>query len=243
MKSWLIVGDSLAGGLPHNSFPAVLEKMLPGCTVRASAAGGDTLAGIVARAQRLLARSQPDVLVLEAGTNDVLLPLLKGRGGRWRLFVRMLERRGSVPAADGAAFRELYSRAVAGAMRQGVGAVVLVTIACVGEDLASEANRIREEYNAAIRDIGAEHGARIADAGRRFEELLSRAAPPGGYVFGGFGSMFTDTLHCLTARGSHRLSERRGLILTIDGVHLNPLGAGVYAEEVLAAACGNERLA
>lgn len=234
MKDLLIVGDSLAGGLPHICFVGRLESGLRDWRVAANALGGDTLAGIGARLEMLLRERRPDALVIEAGSNDVFLPFIKARGGLWRVLVERLEARGSVPAAGPEAFREVYSRILDGAVGA-VDRVAVTTIACIGEDMESEVNRSAHQYNTVIRGEAARRGAAVADTARIFREALAEAGTRSGFLVDNLSCMFTDTLRCLTPRGADRLSGRRGLVLTMDGVHLNRYGAGLYARTVAAA--------
>lgn len=235
MEKLLIVGDSLAAGLPHLSFFSQLRKTFPSLTVIARAGGGDTLARIAARLWRLLEGERPDAVLLEAGANDVMLPTWAERGAAWRRFQRLMEWRGSVPAPDIPSFSDTYALAVDGLRQRGVEDIYVTTITPLGEDLSSGINRRREEYNAAIRDIAVRHDVRLVDAARAFEGALQEWDFPSGYLAEGFRGLLLDTFRCLTERGAWRLSGRRGLVLTIDGVHLNPLGARIFAEAIASA--------
>jgi lysophospholipase L1-like esterase len=231
MKKLLIVGDSLAGGLPHLSFPAVLAKMLPDWEIKARGKGGDTLAGISKRMEHLLPLYKPEVAILEAGANDVTLPLMKRRGGKWKRLAESIEKRGSVPADSLESFSDLYSRTIE-RIKEETSHIIVTTIACLGEDLNNRANGFRTRYNEVIREVAHERGVWLADTGKAFEKILKGTENPSGFFMDKFRFTFTDNLHVLTPRGSNRLSARRGLILTIDGAHLNVLGARTYAETI-----------
>jgi lysophospholipase L1-like esterase len=231
MNDLLIVGDSLAGGLPHLSFPALLKNRLHGWRITSNAAGGDTLAGTGARLEGLLREHRPDALIVEAGTNDILLPALKARGVIWRKLVERIEARGSLPTTTLEEFQDLYSRTLDSAAEV-AGRIVVTTIACIGEEMGSALNLTREQYNEAIRETAVELGAALADVGRVFEETLTGVGKQSGFLLDGLSSLLLDTPRCLTPRGADRLSGKRGLVLTIDGVHLNPYGARLYAETV-----------
>lgn len=231
MKDLLIVGDSLAGGLPHLSFTALLADMLRDRRVSADAVGGDILAGVSARLERLLRDERAYTVVIEAGTNDILLPALKARGGLWRVLVERIEARGSVPTTGLEEFRALYSRTLDGAAGA-AGHIVVATIACIGEETESDLNRRGSQYSAVIREEAASRGAAVADVGKAFREALAAAGTQGGFLLDHLSCMFVDTLRCLTPRGADRLSGRRGLVLTMDGVHLNRYGARLYAQTV-----------
>jgi lysophospholipase L1-like esterase len=234
MKDLLIVGDSLAGGLPYLSFSAQLKGMLHDWRITSDAAGGDTLAGINARLERLLIGHEPDVLVIQAGTNDILLPALESRGGLCRRLVRRIEACGSIPTTGLEDFRDLYSSTLESATKA-AGHILVITIACIGERVESDLNRRGAQFNEIIREIVASHGASLADVGKAFRGILSGLETQSGFLMESVSCTLTDTFRCLTPRGADRLSGRRGLVLTMDGVHLNRCGARLYAETVAAA--------
>ncbi|MEW6555590.1 MAG: GDSL-type esterase/lipase family protein [Actinomycetota bacterium] len=234
MKDLLIVGDSLAGGLPYLSFSSLLKGMLHDWRITSDAAGGDTLAGIGTRLERLLGERAPDAVVVQAGSNDILLPALAARGGLCRKLVKRIEACGSIPTTGLEDFRELYSRTLECAASV-VGHVLVVTIACIGERMESDLNRRAAQFNEIIREEAASHGACVADVGKAFRKVLVPFEAQSGFLLDSVMCTLTDTFHCLTPRAADRLSGRRGLVLTMDGVHLNRCGARLYAETVAAA--------
>ncbi len=231
MKELLIVGDSLAGGLPYLSFPAQLKSRLRDWRITPSAVGGDTLVGIGERLDRLLCEHEPDALIIEAGTNDILLPAFESRGGLWRKLAKRIESAGSIPTTKLERFRDLYTRTLEKA-GQAVGCIVITTIACIGEETASDLNRRGSQFNEVIREVASSRGVVLADVGKAFRGILAQVEVQSDYLLDNISSTITDTFHCLTPRGADRLSGRRGLVLTMDGVHLNRYGARLYAETV-----------
>ena len=199
-----------------------------------SAAGGDTLAGIKARLEGLLCERRPHALIVEAGTNDILLPALESRGGMWLRLVGRLAAGGSPPTTALEAFRDLYARTleIAG---EAAGCVVVTSIACIGEATGSDLNRRGSQYNEVIREVAASKGAALADVGKTFKGVLGGMERQSAFLLDNFSCALTDTFRSLTPRGADRLSGRRGLVLTLDGVHLNRYGARLYADTVAAA--------
>ncbi len=229
-----MVGDSLAGGLPHLCFPSLLARLMPDWDISVSARGGDTLVAVGNRLAAILSRHRADTVVLEAGANDILLPYLEKRSFIWKMMVRSFLSQGKLPATDPSAFRVILKRILDSPECRAKN-VALVTIPCLGEDLASTLNRVRESYNEVIRETALGRELRLADAARCFEEQLSRLGKPSTYLMEIFTCIFTDTFYALTPRAAFQLSGRRGLLLTLDGVHPNPLGARLLAETVAAA--------
>ncbi|MBC7248629.1 MAG: SGNH/GDSL hydrolase family protein [Actinobacteria bacterium] len=224
----LIVGDSLSGGLPHLSFPWQLRRVNPAWEYLVSARGGDTLAGIGNRLKGFWDAGKYDAVMIEGGGNDIFLPYLEGRGGIWRRFARAMMARGRQTSGDIAAFRDLLARILEGALARTAG-VIVTTIPCLGEDLGSQLNATRVLYNQAIREVAGSYGAVLADFGAAYEEILPAAGTPGLYLLEHFRDVFLDTFHALTPHKALALSERRGLFLTIDGLHPNPRGATTLA--------------
>ena len=231
MEKILIIGDSLAGGLPHVSIRKRLEEMTGEWSIEVSSVGGDPLTGICKRLDSLVPETGPDLLIIVAGANDILLPLLRARGGNWRRLVDRIEGRGHLPIEDVGAFRELYSRTIHNFMEE-VGRTIPTTITCIGEDPGSEPNRHRAEYNHVIRELAGEYHLALADTAAAFDDVLKEVDEPSHYFLDDFYAVFTDTFHTLLPRSIDRLSGRRGLVLTLDGVHFNRLGARTFAQTI-----------
>lgn len=231
MRKLLIVGDSLAGGLPHISFPVVLAKMVSGYEFTVSSVAGDTLAGIGGRIRDLVPRHNPDVLVIEGGGNDIGLPILKSRGGNWKKLAERFEKRGGKAADDAHSFESNYSEILESIHDYRLN-IVVTTIGCIGEDPENGLNSLREEFNEVIRGVAQRFGAEVADVGRVFERVLAKVDRPSRYLMGNLNNAFSDTFHMLTPNRAYRLSARRGLVLTVDGAHNNPYGAMIYAESI-----------
>lgn len=231
MGKLLVVGDSLAGGLPHLCFCSLLASLQPSWEISVYARGGDTLLGAGSRLAEMLSGFRPDVVLLEAGANDLLLPFLEARGGPWKMFAKWLISRRSVPADRPEAFHALLKKIVRTAMAR-TGKLILATIPCLGEDLRSPLNQRREEYNRIIAETAADAGAGLADLAEPYERELGRLDDPSPYLLDSLTGAFLDLLHSLTPRAAFQLSGRRGLVLTLDGVHSNPRGARLLAEKM-----------
>lgn len=225
----LIIGDSLTAGWPGACFTRVFKKRYPGC-VAAYGVGGDTLTGITRRVQYALSQWNPDVLVIEAGTNDVLLPYLEERGNHWGKLVNRLKARGSVPVGV-ERFEAVYSRALE-RIPQHVYCIV-TTITCLGEDITSDLNKRREEYNSVIRNLPEHYNVHVADTGKVFDTALRALDEPSTYLLPSYYKIFTDSLLTVIERFSDVLSANRGLALTMDGVHFNRRGAYLFGKSIL----------
>lgn len=83
--------------------------------------------------------------------------------------------------------------------------VVLLSTTVIHEDLANRENAKLVAYNAALRDIARKHGAEFIDLQKPFHALIR----------------------------AYRSTGARDDLLTVDGVHMNPLGNRVMANTIL----------
>lgn len=195
--------------------------------------GGSTLKEARWRLNPLLSSHRPDLILLEVGTNDILIPLFRRRGGPWKRLAGNLQFQGSVPMNTPELFHREYHELLDG-LPPGV-PVLPVTVACLGEVLGSDVNRMKNRYNAVIRKLAEERGTALADVSRTFEGELRNLESPSPYFLDHHAAFFLDKMITVSEAGSDYLSRRRGLHLTTDGVHLNSRGARLYAETVLKA--------
>lgn len=225
-----LIGDSLTAGnlgIPYSRYLKFPE------TTNISNRGrdGDTVIGIQNRIDDALRVDSPDILVIQVGANDFLLPEMAARGGSWTAFVDQMTARGSLPSSDAESFAERYANLVRTASSWGIDRTICVTIPPTGEDLSSERNRIRGVFNQYILKTATEEGAEIADAARGFEDILS-GLDTSDWFFGEPEDFTADVRKVRREAGAVRLSEKRGLYLTMDGAHLNEAGAELMAEVI-----------
>ena len=236
MKKLLLLGDSLTAGHPGVGYPMMMTRLGCGFDLLAEGRGGSTVTEARWRMNPLLSTHLPDMLFVEVGANDILIPLLHRRGGGWKKTAMNLQFHGSVPMTTPEAFAKTFDEMLGGVPSR-VG-VVLATIACLGEDLSSEANKSRNRYNDVIRKLAEKHGAALADVALAFERELGNIDSPSPYFLDRHSSVIIDNLVTAPDAGADYLSKRRGLHLTMDGAHLNSRGARLYAETVLASIPG-----
>ncbi len=234
MRRLLIVGDSLAGGPPHLCYPSLVAKRLPVFWTRVVALPGKTMRRLGEALARALPLYSPHLVVFQGGGNDLLIPHLEERGGRWRLLAMALRRGGNLPAFNEEEFERTFRKAVEPALSQPISTVVL-SIPCLGEDLGTPLNERRRHYNRVLEKTAGELGLKVIRIDRIQEEILGEDGEASPYLMDEFSGFFLDPLRSLTPEGAFRLSERRGLLLTLDGIHPNPRGAEIIAEALLGA--------
>jgi lysophospholipase L1-like esterase len=236
MSKFLFMGDSLTAGNLGFSFLKLLQdsSVLMEHTLMNGGEDGYTLEGLRLKLEAFLTRNKlPDVLILEGGANDVLLPRMQSQGPEWDPFIRKLKRHGSVPAGDKASFRNTLRTILSAAFDSMIPRVMICTIPCLGEDLSSGLNLKREEYNNIIREACLEYEQALFDCScidlaQRFEETLLPFQPGSPYLFKDPEALQHDALRILS-EGENTLCSERKLQLTIDGAHLNSKGAELMA--------------
>ncbi|MBN2169270.1 MAG: SGNH/GDSL hydrolase family protein [Actinobacteria bacterium] len=231
MKRILVVGDSLAGGPPAVNFTVMLENALKDYSVNTSFVGGDPLSGVLKRCLELAPDSKADILVIEGGINDILLPVLKERGGMWSVIADRILKRGNPLTGSPDEFKALYSSALE-KLKSSVPAIIPTTLTCLGEDLENRPNGMRRRYNEVIRGLSAEHNTQLADTGGSTDRFLEAVENPSQYFQDKLHGAFTDSLYTFKEKNLHKICGRRGLKLTIDGVHFNQKGARLFARTV-----------
>lgn len=227
----LIVGDSITEGkLGQSYIPGLLER-LPGLEIVNLGLGGDTVFGMKKRAMKYLKRdSRFDVVVIVGGHNDVILPAFERMSFSYRMVARSMIGRGSLPFEDKKIFYNCYETLIDMIMRLCPAKLVLTTLSCINENLQAETNLVRAQLNEVIRELATRHNFQLAAVGEAFDRQLGEGRD---YFMDRVGTTFIlDSYSSKIAGALDRLSKRRGLRLTIDGVHLNSAGAAIYSEVI-----------
>lgn len=217
-------GDSLTEGIPGVSFLEALEAMLPEDTLLNCGKGGDTVISLYRRIGRRQLQGPADVAVLWVGVNDVLAKLSLGHA--------MLKRITRQPRArDLAEFSDYYHRTLESLCRR-AGRVLAVSPLSVGEDLANPWNRELEGLCEVIALVSASFDAVQYVDLRAFlsERLLKERASD--YLPKSVASIARDAFFLRTSAQVDTVASRRGLRVTLDGVHLNSEGAHGVATEL-----------
>ena len=108
---------------------------------------------------------------------------------------------------------------------------LLVTIACLGENLETPLNQSRRRHNDVIRSLCTGGGPRLIDTAAWFEHILRGGGSPKNDLLENPENI-RDRLLKKLARWTDSLSRKRGLQLTIDGVHFNRRGSRITARVV-----------
>jgi len=224
-------GDSITAGVPGVSYCDFLEKS--GLKVYRNGVGGDTTAGLLERLTAFLGAAplENPVFVFEIGTNDILLPFLETWSEGWTRTIRGIRRKGRIIAADGDDFLGTYEKIL---QKTGSSPVLAISIPCIGEDLENGPNSTVDDYNRGLEDLCTRHGKTFINFNRRQKEIIRAAGLTNPFFISKNSSrMIADVIVTKNPAGADRLSEKRNLAVTMDGVHLNSRGAAALGEMIV----------
>ncbi len=235
----LIAGDSLSSGnigIGYTTFLPERDYLIRGID-------GDTMRGVTERVLRYLKQRRVtdglEGIIIECGSNDVLLPwLLQSGNPVFREAAAGLVNERTAPEGSPASFASVYDRQlgriVAAAAEAGLSPdrIAVTDIPPVGEDLSSPIQGIRAEYNRRVQELAAQAGAQLIGLGSVLETAYSsfQPVPPGTYFMDEPGNFVRDAAFIADDEAkAAELSRKRGLTLTVDGLHLNGRGARIAA--------------
>lgn len=229
----LIAGDSITEGITGISYINLLKKEMPNAEIINLGLGGDTIIGIGNRIlEHLKETNDYTAIVIEAGHNDILLPILETQAVPYRLIAKSLMLRGSLPIEDPDVFEGVYRTVLKVLFKHTKAKVFVSTLTCIGEDLTLKSNYKRKIYNENIKKLAEslERPVTVIDVASKFDRHLeSQICRP--YLLDDVFKNFLKEAHkTMSDETSLEISKERGLHLTIDGIHLNRNGADLYAK-------------
>ena len=226
----LFIGDSIVKGTQGVDWVKMIAKKHPEWKIDNAGVNGETLNRIADRAVVKLAQSDYDLVVFQAGYNDIMLPTFETRQGWFSKSYHHQLKLGNSPATIGD-FEMLLRESVDYIKSVTKANVVLLNLSCINEDLNTETNKKVNTYNQVIRKIAREYNCGLADIGQHFSNYLNKVETQDYLLENFINTAFLDSINCILGRAD-QLSESRNLHLTIDGVHLNSKGAAIFKEEV-----------
>ncbi len=225
----LYLGDSLTRGIVGWSY----IRFMPKEPYKNGGLDGDTAHGALRRLhvyRKTKWYSDVSTVVVGIGTNDLLQPFLMSRALVWRLVFGW--RRGWKRWADEKEYAAVMDEIVDQILADGKRCVLMGLPLMQLRDYPLDELRARNEI---LRDLASRRGLPFADV--MGAELTAVPEPGMGYDFGRLG--LRRALDILTMGlcppAKDRYSRRRGLELTVDGVHFNTRSATIAAHAVAAA--------
>lgn len=231
-KSVLIIGDSITEGVLGIDYVKMLQNKFPNFQFCNMGLGGDTLQGIADRLLAEISINRYDIIIIEAGHNDIILPKMKEINFLFRLAYNKLIRRGSIPTTNPDKFEKKYTWLITKIRAMCKSEIILTTLNCLNEDLSSDTNKKRAHLNQIIKKVALYHSCVIADVGKVFDEELANTNNYSKFLDNFFNTFFFDALKTKTIQDTISLSNKRKLKLTVDGVHINLEGAKIYCNVI-----------
>ncbi|MBF4691841.1 SGNH/GDSL hydrolase family protein [Fusibacter ferrireducens] len=235
----LVVGDSISEGITGVSYLEKLKQLMADCEFVNLGLGGDTIIGIGNRIlEHLKGDANYDIIIVEAGHNDILLPILEEEEFLFKMTAFTLRTRGSIPIKDPEIFKGTYLSTLRAIRKLSNARLFVSTLSCINEDLTAISNIKRTLYNQKIRKLVDEFNTStsivdeqvtIIEIAEAFDHYLKAQSQTSYLLDSYFSAFIKDAHNHITETAADALSRERGLNLTIDGVHLNSKGAHIYS--------------
>lgn len=216
-------GDSLTEGFQGVTYFPLLQQKFPEFELFNYGKSGDTVISLLKRIESITLPSKFDLAFIWIGVNDVLVKVSK-------IYPLLKKLRRQPWAKNHEAFFAHYKKLLhlLGAKSD---RLFPVSPLFIGEDLDNPWNRELEALSTGIKDLSSLQEnceCTFIDLRKIFTEKLGEQSPS-PYVPRSFWRIITDTLTLKSSDTGDLESLERGFQLTLDGVHLNQVGAGLAA--------------
>ena len=210
------IGDSLTEGRPGVSFFKQLTAKHPHIKFDNLGKPGETVKSLHTRLERSTLGSYYDLSFLWIGVNDVYAKLLKVQA--------------QPVTEDHQEFKGYYVNVLEMILTSSKH-VVLVTPALIGEEIKNASNTELKELSSIIHSISSKYAnVSFLNMQKVFESHLQQV-DSSDYINTNVLQVMKDVLFYKNPLRIDRLSQKRGLHFTLDGVHLNSKGAELVMEE------------
>jgi lysophospholipase L1-like esterase len=218
-------GDSLTEGIVGASYFEILRNKLPQHELYNYGKGGDTVMSLNRRLRQIDMASPLDLGILWIGVNDVFVKT------RWSIPMRKFMR-GQTWAKSHGLFKEYYISLLE-LLQVSIPHIITLPPLLIGEDLENAWNKEVSVLSQIIHDISVSFpNVDYIDLREHFIPLLtSEKVIP--YVPKTMLRVFWDALFPITPEESEKKAREKGLLFTVDGVHLNRAGAEKVAGVLL----------
>ena len=220
----LCFGDSITEGRPGATY---LKYVKSPKQYKNFGLGGDTLIGMTKRLVSAIEDpkySDVKTIIIGIGTNDVLHPYLKFYNKTWQKIVAGLVLRGSVPCRDEAEFSERYENLLQ-MLKQAGKETIIFGIPLLETDIA-ELNQRAVEYNKIIIELCGKFSLTYIDIMGFQRDIKNRQNNTGSHFFS--KNIFEPVVLAILTTYlpfTDEVSRRRGLAVSVDGVHMNTVSA------------------
>lgn len=208
-----LIGDSLTKGSPGVSFSNILKEKYSDIQFVNLGSPGETVKSLYTRIKKNQLDGY-DLSFLWIGVNDVYSKLLKVQA--------------QPVVKDFNEFEDYYVK-VLELIIESSKEVIAVTPAIVGENTNNASNNEIKQMNALIESIASKYeNVSFLNMQSVFFNHLSKEIPT-DYINTKVMRVMMDVLLYKNASKVDKISKKRGLHLTLDGIHLNSAGAQIVA--------------
>ncbi len=229
MKKVLIIGDSITEGVLGASYIKLLRQ---GTSVKNAGFRFDTCISLLQRLKKLKHIKKYDTIIVQIGTNDILIPELRRRGLLWSLFIQ-LAHYGNPLTSNEEDIHKNFEEIIKFIQSKRVKNIYCLNIIPIGENLNSELNKKVSRYNMVIKEVCNKYRVKVIDINSQFTNYLKSQKLHSSYLIDSLIYIAVDFLISKFEQFQNMYTEKRRLHLTIDGVHLNKKGAMLYSRTII----------
>lgn len=220
----LFVGASLTAGLPGISFAKQFKKEFPQYSIVIKGYSGAPMKDIMERLIKFLDKeSDFNIIIIDTGHNDIILPFMKQKPG-----IHIIGNGEKITAIDN--FKNAFEEQLSIVKTKTNASIYLLNIGCLSENLSSSLNQQRLILNEEINEVGKDMNIKVLNIADSFEERLIYQQST--YFMNSNFNLALDVIFRKISSWNNMVSRKRGLLLTVDGVHLNQEGAKLYVNVI-----------
>jgi len=173
-------------------------------------------------------KTEPDYVVILAGTNDVLSSL----DPKLARLSRKLKKIPHEPTLSH--FSHNIKRIVQKLKEDTPSKIAICSLPVVGENLDSLENTTLADYNAELKQIAGKEEVAYLPVNEKQRDFLNREISGKGKGYNRNKNIAFRSLlqHFLKFMSLDAISEKNGYLLLTDGIHQNSLGAKMIADEI-----------
>lgn len=217
------LGDSITEGKPGVSYFDILKQELDEHDLSNLGKGGDTVKSLYRRIKKI-DLSTYDCIVLFIGINDVF-----GKLNRSHKIVRILQNQVSSKNKDTfiLEYKELLDHLLTYEKK-----IIVIPPLLLGEDLSNEWNEMVRELEVEIELLVRTYNLPYLDVQRKMYDYLEDKEQS-SFLPSDLRLIAKDLVSCTSSELVDHKAQERGLIFTLDGVHLNSKGASFVANAII----------
>lgn len=220
------LGDSIVRGDFFNFVDLLKTRLEPkGFKFVNAGVNGDFAYNVLRRLDSII-DLQPNFVMILVGTNDVIASISKAA----RSLSKWMKKLPKDPTLEW--YRENLE-AIVSKLQEKTGArVALLSVPVLGEDLSSEPNLKVIKYNEVIKEIADKYSVNYLTVNEQQVEFLRSAQSKPGRAYSPWLFVKARLRHFLLRQSYDEISQKNGLLLTIESIHMNSKGGTMIADQI-----------